>query len=500
MWFLAGLFKDVKIRSLEEAAPLLRGKAPKGPLPPAWVDEIQSLMVLSLPLVLSSALDHISGVVPVMMMGHLSLELSKMYISAIAMGTTFLLLTSWTMIWGNGAAMDTLCSQSYGAGQSKDMGLVFQAGLISGMILLIPMLALGFFAEDCLLLLGQSDEVAELASNLVTIMLPALPACLFYDLLRRVLQGQNVVAPLTVVSFVCVPLNLVINYALMFHSSLGYLGRAVAASIMALVSPVLLVPYIMRTSMYQTEWKGWNLIEAMGLVPEVLRLGVSGAAMHAFELWGIALTSIIAGNLPHGETAISADACMHSLRGFFYMVYGPIGVAGSIRVGNALGANDPVRAKVVAWQTVGICGALGLVAAFVMVWLRLTYPYTYTNDLAVVYLTSQLLLACAPFQMACGVYAAINGIFRGTGQQMRGAVLNGVAYIGIGLPLGVALAYVNANGIVGLWVGMSVAFLCCAVYGVVWLCFVDWDALAADAQVRTHDKLHPVHEPLVDLA
>ncbi|EQC33806.1 hypothetical protein SDRG_08489 [Saprolegnia diclina VS20] len=493
MSFFAG--HDAKVRSLDEASPLLdQSKVAK----PArtYLHEAQSLLLLALPLVLSSALDHVAGVVPIMMMGHLSSEYSKSYISAIAMATTFLVLTSWTVIWGTGAAMDTLCSQSYGAGQSQDMGLVFQAGLLAGMILLTPMLALGFFAKDCLLLLGQSDEVADLASNLVTIMLPAPPFCLFYDLLRRVLQGQTIVAPLTLVSFVCVPLNLSINYVLMFHTSLGYLGRAVGASIMGLLSPLLLLPYMMRTSLYKTEWRGWDLEAAMALVPEVLSLGIAGAAMHGFELWGIALTSIIAGNLPHGETAISADACMHSFRGFFYMVYGPIGVAGSIRVGNALGANDPVRAKVVAWETVGICGTLGLGAAFVMVWLRLSYPYTYTNDLAVVYLTSQLLLVCAPFQAACGVYAAILGIFRGTGQQSRGAVLNGVAYIGVGLPLGVALAYVNANGIVGLWIGMSVAFLCCAVYGVYWLYHVDWVVLATDAQVRTHETLHPtdVHD------
>ncbi|OQS06734.1 Multidrug/Oligosaccharidyl-lipid/Polysaccharide (MOP) Flippase Superfamily [Thraustotheca clavata] len=372
------------------------------------------------------------------------------------------------------------------------MGLVFQAGLISGSIMLIPTLLLGFFAEDILLLFGQSPEVAQLASSLVTIMIPGLPFCLIYDLLRRVLQGQNIVTPLSVVSCMCVPINLVINYVLMFHTTLNYLGRAVASSIMAIVSLLLLIPYVTKSTLYQKEWKGWDLPSAMAIVPELVRLGISGAAMHGFELWGIALTSIIAGNLPNGETAISADACMHSFRGFFYMIYGPIGVAGSIRVGNALGANDPKRAKIVAWQTIVICGLLGLIAAFLMVWFRFTYPYTYTNDLTVVYLTSQLLLVCAPFQTACGMHAAINGIFRGTGQQTRGAVLNGVAYIGIGLPLGITLAYANSNGIIGLWIGMSIAFLCCALYGLFWLCKVDWEALAQDAQIRTHENIHHI--------
>ncbi|KAF0774475.1 hypothetical protein AaE_001825, partial [Aphanomyces astaci] len=171
--------------------------------------------------VLSSTLDHVSAVVPVMMMGHLSANTSKEYISAIAMGMTFLLLTAWTVVWGTGSAMDTLCSQSFGAGQATDLGLVFQAGWLAGNLLLVPTMVLGIFCKDILLLFGQTDDVATLASHLVLIMLPILPVALFYDLLRRVLQSQSIVTPLMGVSCVSVVANIAINYALMFHTPLG---------------------------------------------------------------------------------------------------------------------------------------------------------------------------------------------------------------------------------------------------------------------------------------
>ncbi|CAK4084700.1 unnamed protein product [Aphanomyces euteiches] len=446
--------------------------------------ELKPLVFLALPLMLSSAFDHVSFVIPVMMMGHLSTALSKAYISAIAMGMTFLLLTGWTVIGGNGSAMDTLCSQSYGAGIAKDLGLVFQAGWIAGNLVLVPVMFVCLFCKDILLIFGQTNEVAVLASNLVLLMIPMLPICLFYDLLRRVLQSQNIVAPLVVVSGVSLVVNVGINYVLMFHTSLGYLGRGVSATIMAVVAPLVLWPYLAQSAVYRNEWKGWNLNAAWSLVPQVLDLSLSGAAMHGFELWGISLASIIAGMLPNAEVAISADVCMHGFRGFFYMLYGPVAVAGSVRVGNALGANDPIRARYAAWQCVGICGALGLVAAISMVAFRNSFPYMYTNDESIVDLTAQLLLACAPFQTACGIYAAILGIFRGSGQQTRGAVLNGIAYLLIGLPLGICLAHLLADGIVGLWLGISTAFLICAIYGVVWLIRVDWHALAIDAYMR----------------
>ncbi|ETW02877.1 hypothetical protein H310_05349 [Aphanomyces invadans] len=449
--------------------------------------ELRPLVSLALPLILSAALDHVSSVVPIMMMGHLSAATSKEYISAIAMGMTFLLLTAWTVVWGTGSAMDTLCSQSYGAGQATDLGLVFQAGWLAGNLLLLPTMVLGIFCKEILLVFGQTSAVSTLASHLVLLMLPILPVSLFYDLLRRVLQSQNIVTPLMAVSCVSVVANIGINYALMFHTSLGYVGRAVAVVIMALLAPLLLWPYLVGSPVYRQEWKGWDLHAAWILVPKVLHLGISGAAMQGFELWGISIASIVAGMLPNAEVAISADVCMHGFRGFFYMLYGPVAVAGSVRVGNALGANDPTRARLAAWQCVAMCASLGIVAAVCMVVFRHTFPFLYTQDKEVVLLTARLLLVCAPFQTTVAIYVGIMGIFRGSGQQTRGAILNGVANLLVGLPLGITLADAFENGIVGLWLGISVAFLLCALYGFFWLVQVDWNALARDAHVRTRD-------------
>jgi Na+-driven multidrug efflux pump len=62
-------------------------------------------------------------------------------------------------------------------------------------------MVLGLYAKEILLFFGQTDIVATFASELVLMMLPGLPFCLMYDLLRRILQGQNFVMPLVVISF-----------------------------------------------------------------------------------------------------------------------------------------------------------------------------------------------------------------------------------------------------------------------------------------------------------
>jgi hypothetical protein len=73
------------------------------------------------------------------------------------------------------------------------------------------------------------------------------------------------------------------------------MGRGISATIMAIALPSMLLPYLRTLPLFQREWKGWDLYAALPLVPEMLRLGIAGAAMHGFEFWGVALSSIIAG-------------------------------------------------------------------------------------------------------------------------------------------------------------------------------------------------------------
>ena len=51
----------------------------------------------------------------------------------------------------------------------------------------------------------------------------------------------------------------------------------------------------------------------------------------------------------------------------------------------------------------------------------------------------------------------IQGVLRGTGKQLSGAVINFVAFYLIGVPLGVVLAVVVKWGALGMWIGLLVA-------------------------------------------
>ena len=60
----------------------------------------------------------------------------------------------------------------------------------------------------------------------------------------------------------------------------------------------------------------------------------------------------------------------------------------------------------------------------------------------------------------------ISGVLRGAGKQVLGAVTNFVCYYMVGLPLGICLALLVNLGVVGMWIGISVADTLQVVFGV----------------------------------
>lgn len=432
-------------------------------------------------------IDFLPGFVSGVLTGHLSQTLSSEYIAARSLAGLFMMVTGFTVNIAIGAAMDTLCAQAFGAGKLHEMGVFFQTGLLLFAVFFVPVAATSYFCVDILVRLGQRADIAMLARDLVLFLLPSLPFHVVNVLLCKILQGQNIIKPMVYAGLVGNLVHAVLIYVLMFHTRVGYVGSSIAGSALVACYTVTLGAYFFRSHLYHREWPGWRLADALRLVPEFLRLGLSGLLMFVFEYWGFAAASLFAGLLPRPDVAISADSTYSSFRVLCALFYGSISIAGSVRVGNALGANDPERAKAAAYLSVALTVGCSLLTTFAMLLLRDEYPYAYTSDAAVVTLTAKLMLLTCPFQVFAGVSAAMQGIFRGSGLQMLGARLNFVCYLVLALPLGLALAYQFELGLVGLWLGLCAGFTASGCYCLYWLQHADWHDMALAAQRRTRE-------------
>jgi len=213
-------------------------------------------------------------------------------------------------------------------------------------------------------------------------------------------------------------------------------------------------------------------------------LGVPGMLQVSLEWWAFELLSLFCGLLPNAVSAIGANAILLNIASLNFMFYLGVSVSGNVRIGNALGAGDPTKARVVTKLTFGLALFFALNCAVVLLLFRQTIPRLYTLDGEIDRLAGMLLFIVAAFQFSDSINAATQGIFRGSGRQFLGAKLSFAAYYLLGIPLGCCFAFVFHWGIYGLWLGVTTGSLLNSIVGVLLIAHSDWTLLSAQARNR----------------
>ncbi|RZC90665.1 hypothetical protein C5167_028498 [Papaver somniferum] len=75
---------------------------------------------------------------------------------------------------GMGSALETLCGQAYGAGKLTILGIYLQRSWVILLGTALPLTLISVFATPILLVLGQKEEIAELAGTYSIWMIPQL--------------------------------------------------------------------------------------------------------------------------------------------------------------------------------------------------------------------------------------------------------------------------------------------------------------------------------------
>lgn len=248
--------------------------------------ECQALLRLAFQMLLFAIVDFAPNFLSGVLTGHLSAAHSSEFMAARSLALIFNMVTSTTLIAAMSAAMDTLCAQAYGAGQLRELGLFFQTGLLVFCIGFPPVAIASFYCVELLELAGQRRELAQLVHSLVLLALPGVPFTAVNALMCKILQGQSRVEPLVGVGLMASVVQATLLYVFMFRTPLGFTGSALAISATMACYAIVLATYLYRSGLYQREWPGWHFSEAVRLMPEFLRLGVSGMAMFVCEVWG----------------------------------------------------------------------------------------------------------------------------------------------------------------------------------------------------------------------
>ncbi len=426
---------------------------------PIFRRELRPTLHLALPLILAEVGWMSMVIVDTMMVGRL--PNSAEAIGAVSISSSLFIVFAF---FGEGilVGLDTLVSQSFGAGRREDCHTSLLNGIYLSFalapFLVIPVWIIPRYFER----FGVTHPVAVLAAPYMRTLSAGLAPLLLYFAVRRTLQGMNMVRP---IAFALVTANLVNflgNYLLIygkfgFHAY-GVTGSGIATCIsrgyLALVLVIYLLWYDAR---HKTELLKTPVQPDLTRIRQLIALGFPAALQQTAEITVFALVASLIARL--GAVAQAGHQIALNTVAFTYMI--PLGLssAAAVRVGQALGRRSPADARN-AGNTAILLGASFMSAMSVVL---LVFPRIiarmYTADETVIHSAATLLIAGAAFQLFDGIQTVCTGALRGTGDTRTPMLCHFSAYWLMGLPLGTFLCFRRHWGALGLWVGLSLSLI-----------------------------------------
>ena len=271
--------------------------------------------------------------------------------------------------------------------------------------------------------------------------------------------------------FGAVIFNVFANWVLMFGNlgfpALGIVGAGWATTLSSLLMfgglaiVVSVERRFRRYRLFVRFWRAdWPRFRAM------LRLGLPIAGILAFEVTIFNAAAFLMGLID--AASIAAYAIAIQIASITFMVPMGLGQAVTVRVGRAFGRRDPDGITRAGWTAFGLgVGFMALTALVMLIWPHLLIGAFIDLDdpanAAVVGLAVTFLAFAGLFQVADGAQAVASGMLRGLHDTKVPMIYAAIGYWGIGLPLGVVLAFWAGLKGSGIWMGLSTGLIVVAI-------------------------------------
>jgi MATE family multidrug resistance protein len=363
--------------------------------------------------------------------------------------------------------LDTLVSQSYGAGKPEDCHHSLTQAVYLALGITVPLMVLFYFIPPAFLALGINAEVSVLAGPFLTVLSWSTLPLLLYAAFRRYLQGIGHVRPVMFVLISSNFVNWLFNYLLIEghwgFPALGVPGSALSTCLARGYMAVSLAAFIWWIER-DTEPGIRSLFRKPDFerIGKLLRIGFPAATQILLEVGAFGAAAVLAGRLT--PAALAAHQIALNSAAVAYMV--PLGIssAAAVAVGQAVGRRDSSAARRSGFIAIGMGCVFMLCSATVFLVAPGPLLRMYTDDAGVVAIGRKLLSIAALFQLFDGVQTVATGSLRGLGNTRTPMLANLSGYWLIGLPLGYFLCFHGGHGVYGLWLGLTVALILISVF------------------------------------
>lgn len=417
--------------------------------------------------VVAAQLAQISmGFVDTVMVG----RLGSTALAGVALGNTVFFFVA-VLGLGMVMAVGPMVSQAYGAGDDAFVARSTRQGLWLAVLLAVPAFVLLRHMEPVLRALGQAPEVAAGAAGYLRAIAWGFLPFLGFTALRSLVEGVSRPWPVTAIAFAGVGLNIVANSVLMFGKlgfpALGLVGTGWASAVVFWFICIALAVFVHRHAALR-RYAVWQHVRRPDgkVLRELFRIGWPVGVALGIESGLFTVTALLMGRI--GTTALAAHQVALQCAAFTFMVPLGIGIAASVRVGQAVGRGDAGGVRRAGAVGVALA-ALFMGGAGLLFWLAprpLVGLYLDVADPAnapVVRLAVTLLGIAAFFQLFDGVQVSAAGALRGLKDTRVPMVVCFLAYWVVGLGSGYVLGFALGLGAPGLWWGLVLGLATAAV-------------------------------------
>jgi MATE family multidrug resistance protein len=360
--------------------------------------------------------------------------------------------------------LSPLISQAFGARDLRACHRVLVQGAWLAFFLSVPVTLFSLIGEPVSLALGQDPEVSHLTGGyLAAIAWGVLPFCLFMAV-RQYLEGMGRVNVPMAITFLGLAVNIPANWLLIYgvgpFPALGVVGSGWATTIVRWAMLIAVFLYLASRPDLRVH-RGEPLRPVAVMQRRILRVGLPVGGQFGLEVGLFSFAAVMMGWL--GPIELAAHQVTINIASTTFMVALGVSLAGSIRIGQYIGARRPAKMRRAALATYVLAtGFMGLCAlTFVIV------PHgligLYTRDPDIIELGVSLLLWAAAFQVFDGAQVAGVSVLRGAAETRSSALIAALGYWVIGMPIAWGLAFPAGLGPEGIWMGLSVGLFVAAI-------------------------------------
>ncbi|HJU07916.1 MAG TPA: MATE family efflux transporter [Rhodanobacteraceae bacterium] len=426
-----------------------------------YARETRSTVKLALPLIAGQLSSIGMNAVDVVLAGHYNAHT----LAAVAVGANVWLLALVCAI-GVMMALPPSVAHLDGAGARGEIGPLFRQALILAGTLGVLLWFGVRHAGPLLHLLGVDVELLPDVQKFLHALSWGAPAVCFYYSLRGLSEGMSWTRPTMFFGFTglvaLIPLGWIFIYGKIGLPALGAQGSGIANAIVLWLQVFAFATYVRLSPRYRplhlfARFEKPDPRAIFGL----LRIGVPMGVTLLMEAGMFSIAALLISRL--GTVAVAAHQIAINVASITFMVPLGLALAITVRVGNAVGRNDPHGVRYAGLGGISLTLATQCVASALMLGIPHLIARAYTDTPAVLALAAQLLMLAGAFQFADGIQVASNGALRGLKDTRVPMFITVLAYWGVGMPIGYFLAFHAGWRTPGMWIGLSAGLYAAAI-------------------------------------